>query len=80
MSADRFNADRGLYIEALYDAISWQESILVTHDPSVSNPVSSCCKPGARCEQYKIEAAKLARYRVALTRARTPRKDRKAGG
>lgn len=71
--AARVSVDRGLYWSALVNAIAWQQSILDTHDPgweSHHGPVQGCCQPGARCEQYKTEAALLARYTAAQTRLR----------
>jgi hypothetical protein len=57
-----------LYRQALRDAIAWQLSILETHDPDRGNQgLSSCCKPGARCEDYRREWDRLGRYRSALT-------------
>ena len=37
--------------------------------------VTSCCKPGARCGNYRSEAARLARYRAAYTRITGHRHD-----
>ncbi len=60
----RISVSRSLYISALADAIDWQESLLETHDPDGAS-VISCCRPGARCQQYKDDAARLRRYRQA---------------
>ena len=64
MTERRVRVSAELYRRALADAIDWVESYLATHDPELGS-VTSCCKPGARCEQYQIEAAWLRRYRRA---------------
>jgi hypothetical protein len=64
MTEHRVRVSAELYRHALADAIDWVDSILASHDPE-SCSVTSCCKPGARCEQYQIEAAWLRRYRRA---------------
>jgi hypothetical protein len=74
MPERRVRVSAELYRHALADAIDWVDSILASHDPE-SCSVSSCCKPGARCEQYQIEAAWLRRYR----RAYGPQKPEPAG-
>lgn len=73
MSPPRVSVDRELYWSALVNASAWQQSILDTHDEgweSHHGPTVAHCKPGARCEQYKIEAALLARYAAAQSRLR----------
>jgi hypothetical protein len=66
MAEKRANVNRALYVSALSDAIDWQDSFLAGHDPSLKS-VTSCCKPGARCDGYKSAAALLARYKQAYT-------------
>ena len=73
MSGRRANVDRELYASALADASDWQTSILESHDGGLDSRhgyYPGCCKPGARCEQYKAEERLLARYAAARARLR----------
>jgi hypothetical protein len=71
----RVHADRALYVSALADAIDWTESFLATHDGERVSGLGHCDGPGGRCEAYRKDAAKLARYRQAYTRITGHRAD-----
>jgi hypothetical protein len=72
----RASVDRALYLAALADAISWQESILATHDATMADLAAFCCTASARCEDFRATRELLLRYERAkegLTRRRRPR-------
>ena len=75
MTGRRVTADRDLYVSALADAIDWTESFLATHDHDRVRGLGHCDGPEGRCEAYKTDAAKLARYRQAYTRITGHRAD-----
>jgi hypothetical protein len=78
VTGSRVNADRGLYLRALADAIDWQESYLDSHEPQIGVTLGHC-QPGARCADYQEAAALLARYRAARARALAPPRRRPRG-
>jgi hypothetical protein len=70
----RIRVSKSLYLRALADAMEWQISYLQSHDPQLSPCITSgCCGPETgreRCDDYKLAAELLSKYKRAFARAK----------